>query len=41
MLLVNPRNRYHWVQIKCTVEKEMRAWDADGKYVMALSVNNA
>ena len=23
MLLVNPRNPYHWVQIKCTVEKEM------------------
>ena len=22
MLLVNPRNPYHWVQIKCTVEKE-------------------
>jgi PPOX class probable F420-dependent enzyme len=33
MLLVNPRNPYHWVQIKCTVEKEMREWDADGEYV--------
>jgi len=33
MLLVNPRNPYHWVQIKCTVEKEMREWDVDGEYV--------
>jgi hypothetical protein len=33
MLLVNPRNPYHWVQIKCSVEKEMREWDADGEYV--------
>ena len=24
ILLVNPNNPYHWVQIKCTVEKEMR-----------------
>jgi nitroimidazol reductase NimA-like FMN-containing flavoprotein (pyridoxamine 5'-phosphate oxidase superfamily) len=24
ILLVNPNNAYHWVQIKCTVEKEMR-----------------
>ena len=24
ILLVNPKNPYHWVQIKCTVEKELR-----------------
>ena len=24
ILLVNPKNPYHWVQIKCTVEKESR-----------------
>ena len=24
LLLVNPDNPYHWVQIKCTVEKEER-----------------
>jgi len=27
ILLVNPKNPYHWVQIKCTVEKEMREWE--------------
>jgi len=36
MLLVNPRNPYHWVQIKCTVEKEVREWEADGEYVTRL-----
>jgi PPOX class probable F420-dependent enzyme len=33
MLLVNPKNPYHWVQIKCTVEREMREWEAGGEYV--------
>jgi PPOX class probable F420-dependent enzyme len=33
VLLVNPKNPYHWMQIKCTVEKEMREWDAGGEYV--------
>ena len=27
ILLVNPKNPYHWVQIKCTVEKELREWE--------------
>ena len=27
ILLVNPKNAYHWVQIKCTVEKELREWE--------------
>lgn len=33
ILLVNPNNPYHWVQIKCTVEKEMREWEPGGEYV--------
>lgn len=33
ILLVNPKNPYHWVQIKCTVEKEMREWEAGGDAV--------
>ena len=33
ILLVNPDNPYHWMQIKCTVEKEMREWEAGGDYV--------
>ena len=33
VLLVNPDNPYHWVQIKCTVEKEMREWEPGGEYV--------
>jgi len=33
LLLVNPKNPYHWVQIKCTVEKELREWDAGGERV--------
>ena len=33
ILLVNPKNPYHWVQIKCTVEKELRDWEPGGKYV--------
>ena len=32
-LLVNPGNPYHWVQIKHTVEKELREWEPDGGYV--------
>jgi PPOX class probable F420-dependent enzyme len=33
ILIVNPDNPYHWVQIKCTVEKEMREWESGGEYV--------
>ena len=33
VLLVNPKNPYHWVQIKCTVRRELREWDAGGEYV--------
>lgn len=33
VLLVNPENPYHWMQIKCTVEKEMREWEPGGDYV--------
>jgi PPOX class probable F420-dependent enzyme len=33
VLLVNPENPYHWMQIKCTVEKEMREWEEGGDYV--------
>jgi len=33
LLLVNPQNPYHWVQIKCTVEKELREWEAGGDHV--------
>jgi Pyridoxamine 5'-phosphate oxidase len=32
-LLVNPDNAYHWVQIKHTVEKELREWEPGGEYV--------
>ena len=32
-LLVNPENPYHWVQIKQTVEKELREWEPGGEYV--------
>jgi hypothetical protein len=32
-LLVNPGNPYHWVQIKHTVEKELREWEPGGEYV--------
>ncbi len=34
-LLVNPENPYHWVQIKHTVEKELREWEPGGEYVTA------
>lgn len=33
LLLVNPDNPYHWVQIKCTVESEEREWDKGGERV--------
>jgi hypothetical protein len=33
VLLVNPENPYHWMQIRCTVEKEMREWEEGGDYV--------
>jgi PPOX class probable F420-dependent enzyme len=33
VLLVNPDNPYHWVQIKCTVERELREWEPGGDYV--------
>ncbi len=33
ILLVNPKNPYHWMQIKCTVEKELREQDPGGEYV--------
>ncbi len=32
ILLVNPQNAYHWVQIKCTVEKEVREWEPGGEW---------
>ncbi len=32
-LLVNPKNSYHWVQIKCTVETELRESDPGGDVV--------
>jgi hypothetical protein len=32
-LLVNPDNPYHWVQIKHSVDKELREWDPGGEYV--------
>lgn len=31
LLLVNPQNPYHWLQIKCTVEREVREWEAGGE----------
>lgn len=33
VLLVNPKNPYHWMQIKCTVQKEIREWEPGGDYV--------
>ena len=33
ILLVNPENPYHWMQIRCTVEREMREWEEGGDYV--------
>lgn len=33
VLLVNPDNPYHWVQIKCSVEKELREGEEGGEYV--------
>ncbi len=33
VLLVNPDNPYHWMQIKCTVERELREWEPGGERV--------
>ncbi len=33
MLLVNPANPYHWMQIKCTVERELREAEPGGEAV--------
>jgi PPOX class probable F420-dependent enzyme len=35
VLIVNPENPYHWVQIKCTVEQERREWEQGGEEVTA------
>ena len=35
ILIVNPENPYHWVQIKCSVEREMREWEPGGEEVSA------
>lgn len=33
VLLVNPANPYHWMQIKCSVEQELREWEPGGERV--------
>jgi PPOX class probable F420-dependent enzyme len=33
VLVVNPDNPYHWIQIRCTVEDEVREWEASGERV--------
>ena len=33
ILMINPKNPYHWLQLKCSVEKEMREWEVGGEYV--------
>jgi PPOX class probable F420-dependent enzyme len=33
ILIVNPDNPYHWVQIRCTVEEEQREWEVGGERV--------
>ncbi len=33
VLLVNPENPYHWIQIRCTVERELREGEEGGEYV--------
>lgn len=33
ILIVNPDNPYHWVQLKCTVEREEREWESGGERV--------
>jgi general stress protein 26 len=33
ILIVNPDNAYHWVQLKCTVEREEREWEPGGERV--------
>ena len=32
-VIVNPDNAYHWVQLKCSVEREEREEDAGGERV--------
>jgi Pyridoxamine 5'-phosphate oxidase len=32
-LLVSPDNPYHWLQIKHTVDRELREWEPGGDYV--------
>ena len=36
ILIVNPDNAYHWVQLKCTVEREEREWDPGGERIADL-----
>lgn len=33
LLLVNPANPYHWMQIKCSVERELGEWEPGGERV--------
>jgi hypothetical protein len=33
ILIVNPDNAYHWVQLKCSVDHEEREWEAGGERV--------
>jgi len=33
ILIVNPDNAYHWVQIKCTVEREEHEWEPGGERI--------
>jgi hypothetical protein len=33
ILIVNPDNPYHWVQLKCTIEREEHEWEPSGARV--------
>jgi general stress protein 26 len=33
LLLVNPANAYHWLQIKCSVRRELAEWEEGGAFV--------
>jgi nitroimidazol reductase NimA-like FMN-containing flavoprotein (pyridoxamine 5'-phosphate oxidase superfamily) len=33
ILIVNPENAYHWVQLKCSVDHEEREWEPGGERV--------
>jgi Pyridoxamine 5'-phosphate oxidase len=33
ILIVNPGNAYHWVQLKCSVDHEEREWEPGGERV--------